>query len=279
MKRVLLTGATGFVGRQILRALVASGAKVTATLRPGQQVPDGTTALVTPDLFAEGRDFWQRSCQGQDAVVHSAWYAEPGAYLHSPKNLHCLAGTLRLAEGAMAAGVGHFQGIGSCFEYDLASPSVSRREPLSPLSPLNPATPYGAAKAAAFIALSRQNGPMQFAWSRLFYLFGEGEDPRRLVPYVESQIAKGEPVELSSGRQIRDFLDVAEAGRQIAAVTAQGLAGPLNICSGQAVTVAALAQAIADRHGRPDLIRLGARPERADDPPFVVGVPSMKATQ
>lgn len=278
MKRVLLTGATGFVGRQVLRHLVAEGAAVTVTLRPGTDLPEGAAAAIhTPDLFAESAAFWQSACAGQDAVAHVAWYAEPGKYLQSPINLACLAGTLNLAKGAAAAGVRHFTGVGTCFEYDLTSPALARHEPLTTDAPLVPATPYGAAKAAACLALSRAlpGMGMGFAWCRLFYLFGAGEDPRRLVPYVHARLAAGLPVELTSGQQERDFLDVAEAGRQIAEVVLSGREGALNICSGEAVTVAALACRIADGYGRGDLIRLGARPDRADDPPYVVGVPSL----
>lgn len=269
--KVLLTGARGFVGTQVLRALLARGTEVTATLRPGQELAD-VRPLVTPDLFAESAAFWEKAARGHDAVIHAAWYSEPGAYLESPKNLDCLAGTIRLAQGVRAAGVMHLQGIGTCFEYDLRGLS----NPIPPDAPLVPATPYGAAKAAAFLALSRQPGA--FAWSRLFYLYGAGEDHRRLVPYVHARLQKGEPVELTSGTQVRDFLDVAEAGRQIAEVTFQGLTGPLNICSGGAITVAALAQSIAESYGRHDLIFLGARSDRIDEPPYVVGLPSMKAS-
>ncbi len=90
------------------------------------------------------------------------------------------------------------------------------------------------AKAAAFTALS-QSLPQQgvaFAWCRLFYLYGEGEDARRLVPYLRAKLAAGEPAELTSGRQIRDYLDVREAGRLIVETALGAIQGPVNICSG-----------------------------------------------
>jgi nucleoside-diphosphate-sugar epimerase len=277
MSRVLLTGSTGFVGAQVLKSLLSEGVEVTATLRPGQTPPKGVTPIYTPDLFAERASFWQDACAGHGAVIHVAWYAEPGQYLQSTRNLDCLAGTIQLFQGAMSAGVAHFQGIGTCFEYDLATEALARHTPLAVSAPLKPATAYGAAKAATYLALSRNCGNMAFAWSRLFYLQGAGEDARRLVPYIHEQLAAGALVELTSGVQWRDFLDVAEAGRQIAEVTLRGLTGPINICSGQAITIAELALNIATRFGRPDLIRLGALPDRADDPPYVVGLPSLKA--
>ena len=84
-----------------------------------------------------------------------------------------------------------------------------------------------AAKAAAFTALSQllPQQRVEFRWCRLFYLYGEGEDARRLVPYLRPAAA-GEPAELTSGTQIRDFLDVREAGRMIAESALGSVQGP-----------------------------------------------------
>ncbi len=189
-------------------------------------------------------------------------------YLQSPLNLDCLAGTLRLAQGASRARVRRFVGIGTCFEYDLAAGMLGVQ------TPLKPSTPYAAAKAAAFLALSQylpQQG-VEFAWARLFYLYGEGEDERRLVPYLRARLSAGEPAELTSGTQIRDYLDVRDAGRMIAEAARGTVQGPLNICSGEPVMVRALAERIADEYGRRDLLRFGARPDNLVDPPVVVGL-------
>ena len=113
-----------------------------------------------------------------------------------------------------------------------------------------------------------------FAWCRLFYLYGEGEDLRRLVSYVRGRLQAGEPAELSSGSQVRDFLDVREAARMVVDVALGSLEGPVNICSGTAVTVRELAERIADEFGRRDLLRFGARPDNPVDPPCVVGIRS-----
>ena len=92
------------------------------------------------------------------------------------------------------------------------------------------------------------------------------------MPYLRSKLAAGEPAELTSGNQIRDFIDVREAG-QIIAETALGHAqGVVNICSGIPITVRQLAESIADEYGRRDLLRFGARQDNLIDPPCVVGV-------
>ena len=270
---ILLTGAAGFVGRQVLRALGERGCQVRPVVREGKQerfAHDDAieTIVASRDIFAESAAWWARACREVDTVIHAAWYAESGQYLQSPKNQECLSGTLRLAEGAVQAKVRRFVGIGTCFEYDLDAGRLSIE------TPLKPSTPYAQAKVDAFnalsVALPRQG--VAFAWCRLFYLYGEGEDSRRLVSYVRARLQAGEPAELSSGSQVRDFLDVREAARMIVDVALGSQEGPVNICSGKPVTVRELAERIADDFGRRDLLRFGARPDNPVDPACVVGV-------
>lgn len=272
---VLLTGACGFVGRQVLRALAERGIQVRVVVREGSQgrlpVLDSIEKLVaTPDLFGETADWWAETCKGIDTVIHVAWYAEPGKYLQSDKNIDSLAGTLQMAKGAARAEVRRFVGIGTCVEYDLAGGVLSVD------TPLRPVTPYAGAKAAAFMVLSQwlpsQN--VEFAWCRLFYLHGEAEDQRRLVPYLRSKLAAGEQANLTSGNQVRDFLDVREAGILITDIALSGKQGPANICSGIPIKVRQLAERVADEYGRRDLLAFGARPDDPLEPPSVVGIPS-----
>ncbi len=270
---VLLTGATGFAGRQILKALAAQSVKVRLVVREGKpskiEQPDQIeSVLVTPDIFFETSGWLNEICNGVDTVIHAAWYAEPGKYLRSPKNLDCLSGTLALAKACVQAGVRRFVGIGTCFEYDL---SIGY---LSVDTPLKPTTPYAASKAAAFLALSQYLAAagVEFVWCRLFYLYGVGEDERRLVPYLRNRLSQGEIAELTSGTQVRDFLDVREAGRLIAEIAQGKQQGPVNVCSGQPITIRQLAEQIADEYGRRDLLRFGARPDNLVDPPCVVGI-------
>ena len=271
---VLLTGAYGFVGRQVLRALAERGVQVRVVVREGghEELPVLEAidkVIATPDLFAETADWWAETCKGIDTLIHVAWYAEPGKYLQSAKNLHCLAGTLQMAMGAARAQIRRFVGIGTCVEYDLAGGVLSVN------TPLRPVTPYAGAKAAVFMSLSQwlPSQDVEFAWCRLFYLHGDAEDERRLVPYLRSKLAAGEPAHLTSGNQVRDFLDVREAGRLIADIALSGKQGAANICSGIPIKVRQLAEQIADEYGRRDLLAFGARPDDPLEPLSVVGVP------
>nr|VFJ92108.1 MAG: dTDP-6-deoxy-L-talose 4-dehydrogenase (NAD+) [Candidatus Kentron sp. LFY] len=269
----LVAGGTGFVGYQVLRELKERGIGTHAVVRTGKgdrlsDISGIERIIETPDLFAESSHWWAETCQGIDTVIHIAWYAEPGKYLTAPQNLDCLSGTLALARGAVRAGVRRFCGVGTCFEYDLS------RGVLSVDTPLDPKTPYAAAKAAAYLALSQwlPQQEVEFIWCRLFYLYGEREDERRLVPYLHRKLTAGETADLTSGKQIRDFLDVRDAARMLVNAALSDVQGAANICSGRPMTVRQFAEWIADEYGRRDLLNFGARPENLVDPPCVVGL-------
>ena len=275
-RKVLVTGATGFVGRQVVCALSEKGIQLRLVVRATKIARTGLLAndheiVTSEDMFAESSEWWSEQCENVDIVVHLAWFAEPGTYLQSSKNMDCLVGSLNLARGATQAGVKRIIGIGTCFEYDLSMGALSINTPLKPI------TAYAGAKAALCLGLDQwlKIHSVEFVWCRLFYLYGEGEDSRRLVPYLRSMLEKGEPAELTSGKQIRDFLDVTDAGSMIADVTLSDQLGPVNICSGVPITVRQFAEKIADEYGRRDLLVFGARPDNLVDPPCVVGIPNI----
>lgn len=276
---IALTGATGFVGRQILRSLLEQGHSVRALVRNPDRLKDEAQAgqleiVRTNDLFSETPEELRKCLIGTDTLIHSAWYAEPGKYLSASENLNCVIGTLALAKQFIAAGGKRMVGIGTCAEYDLKKAALLTTE-----NPLAPDTLYAACKVAVFQILRQlmKDEGLSFAWCRLFYLYGEGEDDHRLVPYVRKQLESGQEVLLTQGDQIRDFLDVRKAGRLVASVALNQQQDAVNICSGKGVSVRQLVESIADEYGRRDLLQFGARPAHLFDPPCVIGVPTISA--
>lgn len=262
------------MGRQIVRSLSKKNVEITLLVRTGKEntvknIPAVKKVITSQDIFVENQHWWANVCKEIDTVIHAAWYVEPGQYLESEKNADCLTGSLELVQGAAWAKVARFIGVGTCFEYELSTSRLSIQTPLKPL------TTYAAAKAAlyTFCHTYLPSRGTDFAWCRLFYLYGEGEDERRLVPYVRGKISKGETAELTEGKQIRDYMDVSKAGDQIAEVALGTEVGPVNICSGLATTVRELAENIAKEYGRPDLLSFGRKDESVNEPPYVVGEP------
>jgi len=280
LSTVLVTGASGFVGTQIVNQLARNGHDLRLVSRPpaaGRLASRFANAkiLECEDLFAQSADDWAESCKGVDAIIHAAWYVNPADYLDSEKNAACVSGTFRMAQGAARAGVRHFVGIGTCMEYALPS------ERLDINAPTGPSTVYGGCKLATFDILDNFLKSMQvdFSWCRLFYLFGEGENEKRLYPYLKRCLEAGETARLGSGTQLRDYMDVADAGARIADVIDTGQVGAINICSGLPVSIRQFAESIADTYGRRDLLEFGTHQPHPRDPSAVVGVPNFAGVE
>lgn len=279
MSRVILvTGGSGFVGRQILKALSGQNVRLRLVAREPTRLAFTSNwknierIIPTPDLFAEPTAWWQETCTGVDTLIHAAWYAEPGLYLHSPLNLDCLIGTLQMAKGAVASKIRRFVGLGTCLEY------AASDLPHAWNAPLLPQSPYAGAKAAAYSALAQclPSQGVEFCWCRLFHLYGEGEASRRLVPYLRTRLASGEVALLSQGTQTLDFMDVTQAGKMVADIALSDVQGATNVSTGSPITLKQMAERIADEYGRRDLLRFGAHPDNPASPPYLVGIPGQK---
>jgi len=269
--RVLLTGATGFIGSRVARVLIANGHDVRALIRSNSNLRRIADVSSDLDLFkADLLDVESVERAVADfrpqLVIHLAWYAEPGEYLHSAKNLEMLTASTSLARAASKAACERFVGVGTCFEYELGA------EPLDEAATIQPGSLYAASKVAFSEALSQLEADegMQSAWARLFYQYGPYEDGRRLVPSIISAVLNGDEAKTTKGEQVRDYLHVDDVASAITSIAASHLTGPVNVGSGTAVTVAEVAKTIADAVGGPELLKLGAVPYREGDPMVVV---------
>ena len=270
MKKILITGGLGFVGRQIVRSLSKRKVEITLVVRSGKENTLEKIACVkkvisSQDIFVENRSWWAEACKGIDTVIHAAWHVKPREYLESEQNIQCLIGSLELARGAASAKVARFIGIGTCLEYEVSEFGVSIR------TPLKPSNTYASTKASLFTTCSAYfpSRSVEFVWCRLFNLYGEGENERRLMPYIRKKILNGEVAELTEGKQIRDYMEVSQAGAKIAEIALGRRVGPFNICSGSSTTIRDFAEKIADEYGRRDLLSFTKKDERLEGPPYI----------
>ena len=136
---------------------------------------------------------------------------------------------------------------------------------------------YGAAKLCASLygaVLAAERG-IPFLNLRLFGVFGIGEASHRVVPYLISKLRENQPVDLTPGEQVRDWLyvdDIVDALLEAATCPHLPESGVFNICSGHATRVREISEQVADAMNKPkDLLRFGARPYRPDESMWIVG--------
>ena len=254
-RRVLLTGASGFLGRHTIAPLLDQSYEVHAV---GNTVTDPRARWHHADLLDQAARHRLVATVRPDALLHCAWVTQHGAYWTAPANLDWVAASLDLARLAQAHGTTRMVIAGSCAEYDWNGPSGS---PWREDDPCRPTTLYGIAKDSLHRLLTpfaAQTG-LELVWARLFHLYGPGEAPARLVPSLLAALSQGLQAEIGPADAARDFMHVADAGRALAHVLANGLQGPVNVASGQPVTVGTIAGILARLAGRPDLQAVAAR--------------------
>ncbi len=275
MPRIVVTGASGFVGRQTLAPLVARGFEVHAVGRNAGLSVAGVT-WHRLDLLEEPALPFLADLRATH-LLHGAWTTQHGVYWSSPDNARWVEASQALFTAFADCGGTDIVGVGSCAEYDWVR---SDDRPWRESDPCRPATIYGRAKLDLSVwleAFARERGLRQ-AWARLFFLFGEGEDPARLVPYLLRCAVSGEVARCTSGYQVRDFIDTQACGERLAVLAASGLSGAVNIGSGQGISVRDVAAMIEVATGKTLVCDFGAVPDRAGDPPSIVADMSRVAT-
>jgi len=240
VRRLLLTGAGGFIGRHVPALMAARGFEVHAV---GRQQVDLLDAEATDALVAE---------IGASHLLHLAWYTEHGKFWAAPENRDWAEATLRLARSFREAGGERLVAAGTCAEY-------------------GPSSLYGTAKDATHRELDAYvaDTGLSFAWGRVFFPYGPGERPERVVPAVARAVIAGEPVACSSGEQIRDFLHVEDVAAAFAALVDSKATGSFDIGSGEGVPLRDVLLTLERLAGRNEIVQLGVLPAR-DEPASLV---------
>lgn len=277
-RTALVAGANGFVGSAVVRRLLADGWRVTAVVRRGGTDRSRLAAQTGLDI-AEVGEYTPAELRPvfahRPSVVLNLASAGVAGKLDPDEavagNVTLLLNLLRVTG---EVGVSRFVHTGSCFEYAPVPAGELMRE----TSAAVPWSVYGAAKLAAthLARTSAVGWKVPLVVLRLFGVYGPGEAPRRLLPYLIGKLRAGEPADLTPGTQVRDLLYIDDAAAAFAtAADSPGVATDgrvYNVCSGSPVAVRQVGEAVARLMGAtPELLRWGAIPPRAEEPPWIVG--------
>jgi len=270
--RVFVTGASGFIGTHVTKALLARNHRVAVLVRPGDPMSRLQPLKGRFDMIAgtlEDTALLEKSISifQPEACIHLAWYAEPGKYLDSSQNIRSLASSLSLFQTLIKAECRQIVAAGTCFEYDTGFGYLHEA------TPARPASLYAAAKLSCGLIGSQlaAQAKISFAWGRIFYPYGPQEDPKRLVPAAINALKQGIPFPASPGDQIRDYIHVADVASAFCTLMEKQADGVYNISTGSPVSIRQLLETLGQLMNRADLIKIGALPYRNWEPPFICG--------
>jgi dTDP-6-deoxy-L-talose 4-dehydrogenase (NAD+) len=246
---VLVTGATGFVGQHVVRALLNRNHNVVIVTRQIESAKKfewyDNVEIIECDLYEDYNLVFKKPMQ-VDALIHLAWSGLPNyqSYFHIDINL---VADLSFLRSAINFGIKHLVVAGTCLEYGLKSGELSED------MDTHPTTPYGFAKDALRRSLEflQKEEDFSLQWMRLFYMYGEGQSSKSLVSQLNEAISQKAPIfNMSSGEQLRDYLPIEEVARFFSyAIERPDINGVINCCSGKPISVLSLVKKICEEQG------------------------------
>jgi nucleoside-diphosphate-sugar epimerase len=203
-------------------------------------------------------------------LLHLAWYAVPGKYWTALENFQWVQVSLDLIRMFAECGGKRIVSAGSCAEYDWKYGYCQAN-----FTPIAPQTSYGTCKQAFSLMLDSfcQQTDISHAWGRIFWLYGQYEDPNRLVSSVIRSLLINQIAQCSAGVQIRDFLYVKDVADALVRLLGSNLVGSIDIGSGIPISIRNLVEQIANTLDRADLVQFGAIPSKSQEAHLVVASP------
>ncbi len=233
--RILITGATGFIGARIAERLHERGHALALLIRSPKPTDRaaaiyGQCEMIVGDLQSPASYADAVHAFRPDTLLHAAWTGVAGADRNDPRQIANIAATAALLEAAIAAGIESFLGLGSQAEYGPQNCKLDER------APVEPTTLYGLSKLAACRVTESmcRLKQLRHAWLRVFSVYGPRDNPAWLIPSLIANLKAGEVPALTQCEQIWDFLYIDDAADAAVAVLENSSAsGIFNLGSGE----------------------------------------------
>lgn len=265
-RRILVTGATGFIGASVAMKLRVRGHSLALLLRSAGAADRAAALypdceLITGDLAQPESYAVALQAFRPEMLVHTAWDGVAGADRNDVRQIDNISAASALLEQAIAAGTRHFVGLGSQAEY---GPHNAR---LDETAPTLPTTLYGHAKLATCLvtgAMCRMAG-VRHIWLRVFSTYGPRDNPQWMIPSLILALRAGQTPALTGGEQKWDYLYIDDAAEAVVAVVENTSAcGIFNLGSGQAPPLRDIITILRDAVAPGAALGFGQIPYRPD---------------
>lgn len=264
MKKVLLTGGTGLIGKYTIEPLLKAGFKVFVVSSKNRKKLNGVE-IIQADLlnFDDIKKVFEKV--KPHYILHFAWDTTPGSYLESDLNFKWLNSSLEMLKQFKIHGGKRAIYAGTCFEYKF------KNQPLAETDKLNPQTTYAKCKnelrekAQIFCIENKIN----FCWGRIFYVYGECEQEKRLIPTVIKTLAHNKVFSTKSADLIRDYMFAQDVARAFVILLDSNVTGCVNICTAIPISIKEIICTIARKMNKEHLIKI--ENEASNDAPIILG--------
>ncbi|MFQ9194701.1 MAG: NAD-dependent epimerase/dehydratase family protein [Candidatus Gastranaerophilaceae bacterium] len=264
-KKILVTGAGGYIGQHVVKALLDKGADVIATDIRLDDVDDRATK-VQKNIFEENENIFTEM-GSPDVCLHMAW--RDGFIHNSEKHIEDLDSHYKFISSMMKGGLKQMAVMGSMHEVGYYEGAIDENTPTNPLSL------YGIAKNTlrqlTFLLGKNENVIVQ--WIRGFYIFGDDLKNNSIFKKIVEAEQEGKTeFPFTSGKNKYDFLSIYDMADQIAEIVLQDkINGIINSCTGQPMTLAEKVESFIKENNFKIKLKYGAYPDRPYDSPGIWG--------
>ena len=267
-KKILITGATGWIGRHVLDELKSKDFEVHALTSRSTPPYDGFVHWHTVDLHDHAKVNKFVADLKASHLLHLAWYVEHGQFWTSPQNLIWVESSINLVRAFVESGGERVIAAGTCAEYAWNKQEYDETSAL-----FEPKTFYGVCKRALHQVLEAycKQAKVSFAWGYVFHIFGPGENSRRFVPQVINALFNARTQACSTGTQYRDFIYVKDLARAFVELTSSSVQGGINLATGHGITLKEIGLKIAEKmESQKELLLFDQLPCAKNDPEWLV---------
>jgi len=258
--KILLTGATGFIGSACARLALTQGHEVAGLILPWETPATDLAAHVSFRCLKgtlEDAPWKEIGAFGAETCLHTAWITTPGVYLESQENDKHLQWSLDFLRQMIASGTRHITALGTCIEYQAGHPVMTEDT-----TPVVPTTRYARCKNELRLTLESEakSGHYSFCWGRVFYPYGPGEHPSRLCSFIIHKLRQNETILLKTPASTKDYIFISDLAAAILKVIEQRFRGCINLGTGVGTTVLEMAQTVAQLLNKPALVQTANPP-------------------